>query len=88
MLRTKLLGVRELAADPSNPFTESQIRWWIFQRTQNGFEEVTVRLGRRIYIDLEALDQWLENHRGDAREKALPRATRQRQQMGGRRARH
>lgn len=89
MLRTNLLSIRELAADPSNPFSEPQIRWWIFQQEQNGFKAVTVRLGRRIYIDLEALDRWLEDHRGDTRVKSLPKATtRQQQPAGGRHARH
>ena len=57
----KLRTVAQLAADPNNPFTESQARWWIFNADANGMTEggVIVRVGRRIYIDTDAFDRWL-----------------------------
>ena len=43
------------------PFTEGQIRWWIFQADNNGMADadVVVRIGRRVYIDTDAFEQWI-----------------------------
>lgn len=44
------------------PFTEPQLRWWIFNAATNGMRQhrVIVRIGRRIYLDPEAFDRWLD----------------------------
>lgn len=43
-------------------FTEPQVRWWLFHRHQNGMAEanVVVKLGRRVWIDDDAFDRWLD----------------------------
>ena len=43
------------------PFTEGQIRWWIFQADSNGMDYagVVVRIGRRVYIDTDAFEDWI-----------------------------
>ena len=43
------------------PFTEGQIRWWIFQADSNGMNDadVVVRIGRRVYLDTDAFEQWI-----------------------------
>jgi hypothetical protein len=44
------------------PFTESQLRWWIFNEETNGMRAAgaVVRIGgRRVYIDTEAFDRWV-----------------------------
>lgn len=50
------------------PFTEAQMRWWIFNERQNGLNDcgAIVRIGRRVYIDMDALDHWIDSqqHRG------------------------
>ncbi|WP_123591687.1 DNA-binding protein [Salinisphaera orenii] len=35
------------------PFTEGQIRWWIFNSANNGMDDagVILRVGRRVYLD-------------------------------------
>lgn len=55
-----LKTVSAFSAD--SPFTEPQIRWWIFQAAQNGLSKhgAVVRIGRRVYIDTEAFDRWLQ----------------------------
>lgn len=55
-----LQSVAQKAA--SGPFTEAQIRWWIFNAGSNGMEQsgALVRIGRRIYIDIEGFDRWLD----------------------------
>ena len=45
----------------AQPFTEPQLRWWIFQAEQNGIATsgAIVRLGRRVYIDADGFDRWI-----------------------------
>ena len=45
-----------------SPVTEAQVRWWIFNERTNGMAEAGVikRIGRRVYIDPEAFDAWVE----------------------------
>jgi len=45
-----------------SPFTENQLRWWIFNATTNGLDEAggVVRVGRGVYIDVDAFDRWIE----------------------------
>ena len=45
----------------STPFTSGQVRWWIFQASQNGLADAQaiLRIGRRVYIDTDAFDRWL-----------------------------
>jgi hypothetical protein len=54
----KLKTVAQFADD--TPFTEAQIRWWIFNADTNGLAPAFVRVGRRVYIDTEAFDAWLD----------------------------
>lgn len=58
----QLRTVRQLAEDlkPTGGFTEPSLRWLIFHRDENGFDQVIVRLGRKIYIDRTRFAQWLE----------------------------
>ena len=44
------------------PFiTEGQLRWWIFHKERYGFETVTMKIGRRVYVDTHKFNQWLES---------------------------
>ena len=55
-------NLRTVAQFANNtPFTEGQIRWWIFQADNNGMAEadVVVRVGRRVYLDSDAFEQWV-----------------------------
>lgn len=42
-------------------FTEPQLRFWIFQASRNGLADAgaVVRVGRRVYIDVDGFDAWL-----------------------------
>lgn len=60
-----VLTVAQLAE--LNPaFSESTIRWWIFNAEKNGFARCLLRVGGRVYIDAVAFKRWLEEHREDA----------------------
>lgn len=42
------------------PFSESQLRWWIFNAESNGLAPAIVRIGRRVYIDVDQFDAWID----------------------------
>lgn len=57
----KLVTVRNLPLKyPDANFTESSIRWLIFNAKENGFSACIVRLGRKVLIDLDAFEQFLD----------------------------
>lgn len=58
---TRKLQTVAAFADGS-PFTEAQVRWWIFNEATNGMAEAGVikRIGRRVYLDPVAFDAWVE----------------------------
>ena len=57
-----LRSVRQLAeANPA--FTEASIHWLVFNAKDNGFDEVIVRVGRRVLLDIDRFNKWLEERR-------------------------
>ena len=60
MIKRNLQTVATLAA--STPFSEGQLRWWIFMASSNGLEAASavVRVGRRVYIDIDRFNDWIE----------------------------
>jgi hypothetical protein len=46
----------------SSPFTESALRWQIFNGAHNGLEAAgaIVRVGRRVYIDVDKFETWID----------------------------
>lgn len=63
MTRKRLTTVPAMGADPSNPFSESSIRWFVFNAATNGMDDhaVIVRIGKRVYIDVDAFDRWIDS---------------------------
>jgi hypothetical protein len=60
---TKLRSIRQLAKE--NPsFTEAQLRWLVFNAGENGLGDVLVKIGRRVYFEMDAFGTWLESRRG------------------------
>ncbi len=41
-------------------FTESSIRWLIFNEKQNGFDCCVRRVGRKVLIDLDQFEEWID----------------------------
>ena len=57
-----LRTVRQVAeANPA--FSEASLRWLIFRAKQNGLETALVRVGRRVLIDVERFNSWLDDPR-------------------------
>ena len=59
-MKRNLQAVTSFAA--KGPFSEGQLRWWIFTSASNGLDaaNAVVRVGRRVYIDLDRFDDWIE----------------------------
>jgi hypothetical protein len=64
MIKRNLQTVASLAA--STPFSEGQLRWWIFMASSNGLEAASavVRVGRRVYVDIDRFNDWIEQQNG------------------------
>lgn len=52
----------------SYTFTEPQLRWWIFNAASNGLDQhrAIVRIGRRVYLDAQAFDRWIDSQNPQA----------------------
>jgi hypothetical protein len=48
-------------------FTESSIRWLIFNEKTNGFSCCVKRIGRKVLIDLDQFEAWIAKQ-GEAHE--------------------
>jgi hypothetical protein len=51
------------AAERYPAFSESALRWLRFNGCENGFDACVIKLGRRVLLDTEAFERWLETHR-------------------------
>jgi hypothetical protein len=60
MIKRNLQTIAAVAA--ASVFSEGQLRWWIFMATSNGLDAVNavVRIGRRVYIDIDRFNDWIE----------------------------
>lgn len=45
---------------PEAGFTESSIRWLIFNEKENGFSNCVRRIGKKVLIDLDAFETWID----------------------------
>lgn len=62
MVSEHLISVKDLVKRIPT-FTESTIRWWIFNASENGLNKSLIKVGGRVYVDLQAFDIWLEEQR-------------------------
>jgi hypothetical protein len=61
-VQKRLSTVKNLSSlYPDAGFTESTIRWLIFNKNENGFSSCICRMGRKILIDLDAFESWLDS---------------------------
>lgn len=58
-MKRNLQSVMQLAA--ASPFSEAQLRWWIFEASRNGLAAASaiVKIGRRVYIDVDRFEDWI-----------------------------
>lgn len=48
------------AAELYPAFTQASIRWLIFNEKQNGFNVCVRRVGRKVLLDLDQFDSWID----------------------------
>lgn len=61
----RFLTIRQTAqAYPA--MTESALRWLRFNGGTNGFNRCVLAVGRKLLIDADAFERWLEEHRAQA----------------------
>ncbi len=63
MTAESLRTVAQLA-DELPAFDEPAIRRLIFKAEELGLGYAIVRIGRKVFIDIDALNRWLDDHRG------------------------
>ena len=44
-------------------FTQSSLRWIIFNKDTNGFSKCVIKIGSKIIIDADAFEQWVDEQR-------------------------
>jgi len=54
----QLRTVRQIV-DMYPAFTESAIRWLLYNRVSSGLIDAVVKIGRKVLIDQEAFEKWL-----------------------------
>jgi len=59
---TRLATIRQTAS--LYPFSESSLRWLIFNENRNGFSRCLRRIGRKILINLDDFEQWIDQQGG------------------------
>lgn len=57
-MKRNLKSPTQLAAE--GPLSLDQIRWLIFNAKHNGLDSCIARIGRRVYIDVDGFDAWLQ----------------------------
>jgi hypothetical protein len=74
MIKRNLQTVASLAAN--TPFSEGQLRWWIFMAGSNGLEAASavVHVGRRVYIDIDRFNDWIEQQNNGQALAGTPRS--------------
>jgi len=62
----KRLGSVKQLLDNYPGFTNGGVRHWIFHDTEGFRSDCIIKIGTKILIDFDAVDNWLESHRGAA----------------------
>ena len=60
----RLATVKNIPAIYPGVFTESSIRWLIFNEKENGFSRCVKRVGRKVLIDIDEFEAWIANQTG------------------------
>ncbi|MGE3319095.1 MAG: hypothetical protein AB7I18_07340 [Candidatus Berkiella sp.] len=60
----RLATVKKIPQLYPDIFTESSIRWLIFNEKQNGFSQCIRRIGKKVLIDLDSFEAWIDEQGG------------------------
>lgn len=56
----RLAPVKKIPVIYPDSFTQASIRWLIFNQNQNGFARCVRRIGRKVLIDLDQFESWID----------------------------
>ncbi len=62
-INKRLAPVKKIPALYPNCFADSSIRWLIVNEHKNGFSCCVRRIGRKILIDLDEFESWIDKQR-------------------------
>jgi hypothetical protein len=62
----RLAPVKKIPELYPGAFTESAIRWLIFNENTNGFKCCVRRIGKKVLLDLEQFELWIDEQRQGA----------------------
>ncbi|CAB4128464.1 hypothetical protein UFOVP270_16 [uncultured Caudovirales phage] len=60
----RLATIKKIPILYPDAFTESSIRWLVFNEKQNGFSKCIRRIGRKVLIDLDSFESWIDTQDG------------------------
>lgn len=60
-----LFPAANLAKEFPHLFTDRQANWAVRNRVINGLDEATINIGRRLFIDRDALAEWIYSQNGE-----------------------
>lgn len=55
------LSAQQIVDNPRYPFTMGQLRHFLLKRHKNGLDMAVRRIGKRLYLRQDLLDQWIED---------------------------
>ena len=58
-----LLSISQVA-ERCPALSQSALRWLVYNSKESGFDEALIFVGRRVFIDFERLNEFLEKRRG------------------------
>lgn len=58
------LGTVKQTGEAYPAFSEASLRWLIFNASQNGFDACIRRIGRKVLIDWDAFESWVDAQGG------------------------
>lgn len=59
----RLSPIKKIPEHYSGAFTESSIRWLVFNENTNGFSKCVRRIGRKVLIDLDQFESWIDQQK-------------------------
>lgn len=63
MVLEDLRTIKQLATANPGVWTESSLRWLVFNSKENGLDQAIVKLGGRVLIDIRQFERWLDSQR-------------------------
>lgn len=62
ILPKRIVPVKKIPELYPGAFTQQAIRWLIFNERKNGFYCCVRRIGKKVLIDLDQFESWIDKH--------------------------